>query len=165
MRLSRNLRLAVAIALVGLFCFAGSTVLYAQTTSASVFGAIKDSQGGAMPGASVTLTSRTQAFSLAATTDAEGRFVFPIVRPDHYSLKVTMQGFKTAERTNVVVTANDKFSAGTMQSSRTISPVGEPRMPIFFSSFPSTKPSKSFSTTNALMPRCAAPGSVLANTV
>jgi len=112
MRLSRTLGLAVARVLVGLCCFASPIALYAQTTSASVFGQVKDSQGGAMPGATVTLTSRTQANSATATTDAEGRFVFPIVRPDNYSLKVTMQGFKTAERTNVVVTANDKFSAG-----------------------------------------------------
>ena len=84
MRLSRNLRLAVATALVGLLCFAGTSAVYAQTTSASVFGAVKDSQGGVMPGATVTLTSRTQANTLTATTDAEGRFVFPIVRPDHY---------------------------------------------------------------------------------
>ncbi len=112
MRLSRYPGLAVAIALVGLLCFAGTTALYAQTTSASVFGSVKDAQGGLMPGATVTLTSRTQGNSMTATTDAEGRFVFPIVRPDHYSLKVTMQGFKTAERTNVVVNANDKFSSG-----------------------------------------------------
>jgi hypothetical protein len=103
---------AVAIALVGLLCFAGTTALYAQTTSASVFGSVKDSQGGVMPGATVSLTSRTQGNTMTATTDAEGRFVFPIVRPDHYTLKVTMQGFKTAERTNVVVNANDKFSSG-----------------------------------------------------
>ena len=114
MRLSRYPGLAVAIALVGLLCFAGTTTLYAQTTSASVFGAVKDAQGGVMPGATVTLTSRTQGNTMTATTDTEGRFVFPIVRPDHYSLKVTMQGFKTAERTNVVVNANDKFSSGTI---------------------------------------------------
>src|SRR5262245_33645663 len=98
MRLSRYPALAVAIALVGLLCFAGSTDVYAQTTSASVFGSVKDSQGGVMPGATVTITSRTQGNAMTATTDAEGRFVFPIVRPDHYTLKVTMQGFKTAER-------------------------------------------------------------------
>ena len=38
--------------------------------------------------------------------------MFPIVRPDAYALRVSKQGFKTAERTNVVVSANDKFSAG-----------------------------------------------------
>src|SRR5262245_1133085 len=103
MRFSRNQGWAVALALVGLLCFAGTPSSYAQTTSASVFGAVKDAQGGAMPGATVTLTSRTQGNAMTSTTDAEGRFVFAIVRPDHYSLKITMQGFKTAERTNVVV--------------------------------------------------------------
>ena len=97
-----------------IFFSSWSLFSFSQTTSASVFGQVKDSQGGAMPGATVTLTSRTQANSVTATTDAEGRFVFPIVRPDHYTLKITMQGFKTAERTNVVVSANDKFSAGTI---------------------------------------------------
>jgi hypothetical protein len=86
--------------------------LYAQTTSASIFGQVKDPQGGVLPGATVTLTSRTQAYSLNTTSDGEGRFAFPIVRPDLYSLKISMQGFKTSERTNVQVNANDKFSAG-----------------------------------------------------
>jgi len=105
-------RAAVGVALVGALCLAGGTSLQGQTTSASVSGAVKDSQGGVLPGATVTLTSHTQGNSQTATTDAEGRFVFPIVRPDSYTLRVSMQGFKTMERTNVVVNANDKFSAG-----------------------------------------------------
>jgi hypothetical protein len=84
----------------------------AQTTSASVFGQVKDTQGGVLPGATVTLTSKTQANTMTATTDAEGRFVFPIVRPDNYILRASMQGFKTLERTTVQVNANDRFFAG-----------------------------------------------------
>ncbi len=113
MPFSRSLRTVVAAALVGLLCLA-DTAVHAQTTSAYVSGSVTDSQGGALPGATATLTSRTQGNSLTATTDAEGRYVFPIVRPDSYTLKVTMQGFKTAERTNVVVSAAVRFSAGTI---------------------------------------------------
>ena len=58
------------------------------------------------------MTSRTQGNALTAVTDDGGRFVFPIVRPDTYTLQVTLQGFKTAERTNLVVNANDKLSTG-----------------------------------------------------
>jgi hypothetical protein len=104
----RALTWAVAAGLVLL----AAAPLAAQTTSASIFGQVQDSQGGVLPGAAVTLTSRTQAYSLNTTTDREGRFVFAIVRPDLYSLRVSMQGFKTLERTNVQVNANDKFSAG-----------------------------------------------------
>src|SRR5205809_445780 len=60
------------------------------------------------------MTSRTQGNVLTAITDAGGRFVFPIVRPDTYTLQVALQGFKTLERTNLIVNANDKFSAGAL---------------------------------------------------
>jgi hypothetical protein len=104
---------AGAAALAALLCFA-SQPLRAQSTSASVSGAVVDSQGGTLPGATVTLTSRTQGNALSAVTDAEGNFVFNLVRPDTYSLRVAMSGFKTLERPNVVVSANDRFVAGTL---------------------------------------------------
>jgi hypothetical protein len=47
-------------------------------------------------------------------TDDGGRFVFPIVRPDTYTLQATLQGFKTLERSNLVVNANDKLSTGAL---------------------------------------------------
>lgn len=110
----RRIGMAAVIAFVGILMLTGHTPLQAQTTSASVSGLVKDSQGGALPGATVTLTSRTQGSALTAQADSEGRFVFPIVRPDSYTLKVSVPGFKTLERTNVVVNANDKFSAGVL---------------------------------------------------
>jgi hypothetical protein len=100
---------AVALALL-----ASAMPVAAQTTSASVSGQVQDAQGGVLPGVSVTLTSRTQGQSMTATSDAEGRFVFPIVRPDTYSLTMSLEGFKTLERTNVVVNANDRLSTGTV---------------------------------------------------
>jgi hypothetical protein len=108
----RRLKGGLGLTLVTLVLAAHPTILRAQTTSASVSGSIQDSQGGVLPGVTVTLTSRTQGNVLTAVTDESGRFVFGIVRPDTYSLKVTLQGFKTLEKTNVVVSANDKLSAG-----------------------------------------------------
>ena len=81
----------VSIALV----FAGySTVLHAQTTSATVSGSVQDAQAGVLPGVTVTMTSRTQGNTLTAVTDDGGRFVFPIVRPDTYTLQVTLHGLQ-----------------------------------------------------------------------
>ena len=56
----------------------------AQTTSASVTGTVIDSSRAVMPGVTVTLTSKSQGDVLTAVSDTEGRFVFPIVRPDAY---------------------------------------------------------------------------------
>ena len=86
----------------------------AQTTSASVSGTVKDSQGGVLPGATVTLTSRTQGNTLTAIVNSAGGFAFPIVRPDTYTLRVTMEGFKALERPNLVVNANDRLSTGAL---------------------------------------------------
>jgi hypothetical protein len=101
---------AVAAAVVAL----GSAPAHAQTTSASVTGTVVDSSQGVMPGVTVTLTSKSQGDVATVVTDAEGRFVFAIVRPDSYVLKATLEGFKTLEQTNLVVNANDKLSAGTL---------------------------------------------------
>jgi hypothetical protein len=105
-------RPSCSILLLTLVWLASATSLQAQTTSASVSGTVQDTQGGVLLGATVTLTSRTQGYSLTTPTDERGRFAFPIVRPDAYALRVAMPGFKTLERANVMVNANDRFSAG-----------------------------------------------------
>src|SRR5262245_28619022 len=113
MTLGRRLRVLSSLAIVaGLAFGVHASAVEAQTTSASVSGTVQDPQGAVLPGATVTLTSRTQGNVLTTTSDEQGRFVFGIVRPDTYSLQVTMDGFKTRELTNVVVNANDRFSAG-----------------------------------------------------
>ena len=110
----RRLTSVVSLTLVALV-FAGlPAIVRAQTTSASVTGSIQDSQGGVLPGVTVTLTSNTQGNVLTAVTDESGRYNFAIVRPDTYSLKATLQGFKTLERTNLIVNANDKLSTGAL---------------------------------------------------
>ena len=94
MFLLRGLKGVIGPALVASVLIAHSTMLWAQTTSASVSGSIQDSQGGVLPGVTVTLTSRTQGNVLTAVTDDEGRFVFPIVRPDTYSLQADAPGLQ-----------------------------------------------------------------------
>ena len=56
--------------------------------------AYRMAQGAMLPGVTVTLTSSTQGNALTATTDSEGRFVFAIVRPDTYTLKVSAAGLQ-----------------------------------------------------------------------
>jgi hypothetical protein len=84
----------------------------AQTTSASVAGSVKDAQAAVLPGVAVTLTSNTQGTVTSVVTDALGNFLFPYVKPDTYTLKVSLDGFKTEQRTPVVVNANDRMSVG-----------------------------------------------------
>src|SRR5207247_4571563 len=84
----------------------------AQTTSGGVTGTVQDQQGAASLGATVTLTSNTRGNVLVASVNRTGDFTFPPVSPDTYTLAVKADGFKTVERKNVVVHANDKLSVG-----------------------------------------------------
>src|SRR5690242_5437594 len=107
-------RVGLVVAILVVASAVPATPVAAQTTSASVQGTVVDAQKGVLPGVNVTLKSKSQSEVLTAVTDGEGRFVFPIVRPDTYVLTATLQGFKTFEQTNIVVNANDKLSAGTL---------------------------------------------------
>jgi hypothetical protein len=84
----------------------------AQTTSGSIAGTVHDGQGSAVPGVTVTLTNNQRGDQLTFTTTETGSFTFPQLQPGTYTLRVALEGFKTIERTNVVVNANDKLNAG-----------------------------------------------------
>ncbi len=99
-------------ALIVVICLTSCTLLQAQTTSASVSGTVVDAQGGVLPGTTVTLTSETQGTALEVITDDRGSFYFAYVRPDAYTLKISMQGFQTLQRNKLVVNANDRLAAG-----------------------------------------------------
>ncbi len=74
---------------------------FAQIPSGSITGTVKDEQGGVIPGVLVTLqgADATRAF----TSNEVGEFRFYNVPPGSYKLTLTMQGFITTIRENVVV--------------------------------------------------------------
>jgi hypothetical protein len=101
-----------AWALTGLL-LCGATTSWAQATG-TVTGTVKDTQGGVMPGATVTLTSAAKGTSIDVQTNLNGDFQFPNVAADTYTIKVTMNGFKPLERPNVAVSPGDRVTIGTL---------------------------------------------------
>ena len=87
---------------------------YAQTTSGSIAGGVIDQQQAAVAGATVNIKDEAKGVSLTATTDREGRFVFPVLGPGTYTLSVESKGFKKTERTNLELVANDKLALGNL---------------------------------------------------
>src|SRR6266849_1403405 len=83
----------------------------AQVATGTVSGTVNDTQGGVIPGATVTLTNERQGTSLApAVTSNTGDYVFPNVPTGTYSIGVAMPGFTSAKRTGVAVSAGDRVS-------------------------------------------------------
>jgi len=84
----------------------------AQTTSGSITGSVADPQQSAVAGATVSVKDEAKSLTLTATTDKEGRFVFPQVPPGTYKLTIGAEGFKKMERTGLLLVANDKLTLG-----------------------------------------------------
>ncbi len=85
-----SLRFLLFTALCLAFCFD----VKAQSGTSSVRGTVRDVQGSAIAGATVTLQSETKNFSRTQVTNNDGNYVFASVPPDSYQLEVTASGFK-----------------------------------------------------------------------
>jgi Carboxypeptidase regulatory-like domain/TonB-dependent Receptor Plug Domain len=79
-----------------------TTVALAQTT-ATVVGTVKDAQGAVIPGATITLLSEGRGTGLDTVTNTDGDFTFSNVIGDTYTIKISMDGFKTSERKGIAV--------------------------------------------------------------
>lgn len=66
-----------------------------QATTGVIEGTVADSQGGRLPGASVTLLNTGTNFSRELTTDQDGRFRGLLLPLGTYRLTVVLQGFAT----------------------------------------------------------------------
>jgi len=74
---------------------------FAQILGGTINGAVKDEQGGVLPGVTITVhgTDATQTY----VTDGAGEFRFLNLAPGPYTVTATLQGFTTLKRENVIV--------------------------------------------------------------
>jgi hypothetical protein len=86
------MRLVVTLALLFLFCFAG-TVLAQGVDSATLTGTIQDATDAAIAASSIRLTNLDRNQTSTVTTDDRGRFRFSYLPIGPYSLEIRQPGF------------------------------------------------------------------------
>ena len=78
----------------------------AQAVYGSIQGTVQDNTGAAVPGATVVITDVDKGTSVTLASDSAGEFTAQQLIPDHYNVKITAQGFKNFEQTNIQVFAD-----------------------------------------------------------
>ncbi len=84
-----------------LFLFAAAPVSAQVTSSATLRGEVRDPNGAAVSGATVTLTSTERGDQRQATTSDSGTYVFTSVNPGKYNLTVEAPNFQKSEQTDL----------------------------------------------------------------
>src|ERR1700732_465615 len=71
-----------------------------------IAGTVKDSSGGAIPGAMLIATNPAQNVQIKTTTDAKGDYAFPSLPVGNYEIQCETPGFRTEKRIGLVIDAN-----------------------------------------------------------
>ena len=96
---------ATVFSLVGLLAGAVSE---AQVTTGTIVGSVKDPQGAAVPGATVTITEVNKGTVSTYLTDSDGSFVAPFLIPGTYEVAVEVSGFRKHVHKGVVLQVNQR---------------------------------------------------------
>lgn len=95
------LRLAMTIV-----CLGASSLAFAQgSTTSTITGAVVDSSGAVLPGATITAKHLGSGVLTSAVSNAQGAFTIASLPTGPYEVSVALEGFKTFLVKNVVLTA------------------------------------------------------------
>jgi hypothetical protein len=74
------------------------SVLDAQSDTGRVTGAVTDSTGAIIPGASIVLTNTDTDIAQTRVTGSDGNFTFPALMRGHYRIEITANGFTSQKQ-------------------------------------------------------------------
>src|SRR5580704_18062650 len=104
-------RLFLSCILVACFCGGLATLVGAQGSyRAQLRGVVSDASGAVVHDATVTITDAGTNIASVSRTDNKGEYFFTGLRPSTYTVKAELKGFRTSERTGVVLAVDQEAS-------------------------------------------------------
>jgi len=94
--------------LLAVLLAAATATLFAQSTTATLSGTVKDERGGLVAGATVKVVNTSAGFERTVTTNENGSFVVPLLPPSTYRVTIQRDGFAPFEISDVILNANDQ---------------------------------------------------------
>ncbi len=104
----RSLVSTLALALLAA-TLAASGAIGAQPEQARLTGRVTDGSGGALPGATVTITGPGASRPVAVVTDEVGQYQTPPLQPGTYAVTFEMSGFESRTNPTVVLGPGEVF--------------------------------------------------------
>src|SRR5271165_2306633 len=86
-------------------------VVLAQSNG-TITGTVKDTGGGVVQGASVTVADASEGVNKTTQTNQTGNFAFPELPPGTYSLTAVSRGFKKTDKHDIVLPVSSKVDTG-----------------------------------------------------
>jgi hypothetical protein len=84
--------------------------VFAQSVAGTISGTVVDPQGGVVPGATVTVINEPTNDTRVVVTDTHGNFQVTNLQPSQYTVRVSLEGFRTLERKKIVLSAGERLA-------------------------------------------------------
>jgi hypothetical protein len=123
-------RIAIYGLAYAITCFAPERALAQGETTSAIVGQVNDASNAAIAGATVTIMDLETHMQRSATTDGDGRFNFPQLKPGAYSVKAEAEGFEPHGNDNVLASLGQKqtvnFTLKVAENKQSVEVTGEP---------------------------------------
>jgi hypothetical protein len=118
-------RMLGRVVFLSALCIVYATAAHAQAVYGSLVGNVTDGTGGAIPGATVTVTQTETNLTRETVTNASGAYSIPNIPSGTYQVVVAVPGFQTFTARDVIVTNRDtrvdaKLGLGTLEEALTV---------------------------------------------
>jgi outer membrane receptor protein involved in Fe transport len=103
-RISNRSRTSVLVIGAACLTLLAPDTAVAQVDAGSILGTVRDSSGGIIGGAKVTLKSEDTGITQETTSGASGQYTFDPIKIGHYSVSAESAGFQKLEQPKITVT-------------------------------------------------------------
>ena len=104
------MKLKVTVCLGLLLCLLAPLAFTQSKETGAIVGSVKDEEGSALPGVTVTISSSNLMGTRTSITNAQGEFRFPALPPGEYVVKAELPGFATVRQENVRLTTTTRLT-------------------------------------------------------
>src|SRR5438045_8084667 len=122
------MKIAIKLLVLCLLCALAAAPAQAQVQTGSIAGVVTDSSNAVLPGVTVSLSGDKLIGGVQTqTTDATGNYRFDRLLPGSYRVRFELQGFRSFDRSEIIVNAafvasvNAKLEVGNVSETVTVS--------------------------------------------